>query len=253
MKKTIKIVIPIILTIAILLCMAWYLFIYDRTFTRDVLLGCARYSESQGNHKTAAWFYSLAYSQAGDNDAVAIELANQYKSSGNYTKAEFTLSNAIHDGGSLDLYIALCKTYVEQDKLLDAVNMLDNITDPEIKSQLAAIRPEAPITAPAPGFYNQYISITLSANTGTIYATIDKQYPSILDKPCTEAIALQDGENTIYAIAVSENGLVSPLSVFGYTIGGIIEKMEFADPAVKKSVYEILNVSEDQELYTNDL
>ena len=31
--------------------------------------------------------------------AGAIELAEQYKSSGNFTKAEFTLSNAIADGG----------------------------------------------------------------------------------------------------------------------------------------------------------
>lgn len=253
MKKTIRILIPIILAIAIVLCMAWYLFIYDRTFTRDVLLGFARYSESQGNHSTAAWFYSLAYSQASDNDAVAIELANQYKSSGNYTKAEFTLSNAIHDGGGIDLYIALCKIYVEQDKLLDAVNMLDNITNPEIKSQLAQLRPEAPTTAPTPGFYNQYISITLSAKSGTIYANANKQYPSVADDPCTEPIALQDGENTIYAVAVSDDGLVSPLSIFGYTVGGVIEKMVFSDAAVEAEVRKTLAVSEDQELYTNDL
>lgn len=253
MKKSIRIIIPIILTAAIILCMAWYLFVYDRAFTRDMLLSIARYSESQGNHSVAAWFYEQAYSQAGDNDAVAIELAEQYKSSGNYTKAEYTLSNAIADGGGIDLYIALCKTYVEQDKLLDAVNMLNSITNADIKAQLDSMRPSAPSAVPEPGFYSQYISVTVEAEGGTLYVSADGQYPSTEDAPYTEAIALEDGENTIYAIAVADNGLVSPLSIFGYTVGGVVEKMEFSDSAVEAEVRKLLNVSEDTDLYTNDL
>ena len=253
MKKFIRIIIPVILAIAIVLCMAWYLFIYDRTFTRDVLLGFARYSEGQGHHSTAAWFYSLAYSQASDNDAVAIELANQYKSSGNYTKAEYTLSNAIQDGGGIELYIALCKTYVEQDKLLDAVAMLDNVTNPDIKEQLSTLRPKSPSATPDPGFFNQYISVTLTTENGTIYATTDKQYPSTAKNAYAEPIALADGENTIYALTVSDNGLVSPLSIIGYTVGGVIEEMVFADSAVETEVRKLLDAADDEVLYTNDL
>lgn len=253
MKKTIRILIPIVLALAIIFCMAWYLFVYDRAFTRDMLLTCARFNENHGNHSLATWFYNRAYSQAGDNDAVAIELAQQYKASGNYTKAEFTLSNAIADGGGIDLYIALCKTYVEQDKLLDAVNMLNNVTSAEIKAELDAMRPTAPTAMPAPGFYSQYISVTLQAENDTIYATNNGEYPSIQAEPYGEAIPLADGENTIYAIAVDENGLVSPVSIFGYTIGGVIEKMEFADTAVEKEIRTLLNVGEETELYTNDL
>ena len=33
---------------------------------------------------------------------------------------------------------------------------------------------------------------------------------------------LQGGENVFYCVAVSEDGIVSPLSVFGYTVGGVI-------------------------------
>lgn len=253
MKKAIRVVLPIILAIAIVLCMAWYLFVYDRLFTRDMLLTFARYSEKQGNHNTATWFYNLAYSQAGDNDSVAIELAEQYKASGNYTKAEFTLSNAIADGGSIDLYIALCKTYVQQDKLLDAVTMLDSITNSEVKAQLDAMRPNAPGSAPEPGFYSQYISVTLTGEGGTVYASTDGQYPSITDTPYDQPIALVDGENTIYALTVAENGLVSPLSIFGYTVGGVVELMNFNDSTIEAEVRRILNVSETTALYTNDL
>lgn len=253
MKKTIRILIPVFLAIAIVLCMAWYLFVYDRPFTRDMLLSIARYSENQGNHSAATWFYNLAYSQAGDNDAVAIELAEQYKSSGNFTKAEFTLSNAIADGGGIELYIALCKTYVQQDKLLDAVTMLDNIANSDIKQQLDAMRPKAPVSVPDPGFYNQYICVTLNGEGGTIYASADGKYPSMGDAPYEQPIALVDGENTIYALIVADNGLVSPLSIFGYTVGGVVELMEFSDAAIESEVRKILNVSESTILYTNDL
>lgn len=252
MKKTLRILLPILLAIVIIICSCWYLFVYDREFTRDVLVSCARINESNGSHNIAAWFYNLAYAQAGNNDAVACELAEQYKSSGNYTKAEYTLSNAIADGGGVELYIALCKTYIEQDKLLDAVNMLNNITNPQIKEQLDAMRPAAPTTLPAPGFYSQYISVSLEAPTGVIYATADGQYPSI-ETPYTKPIALKDGENTIQAVAVSDNGLVSPLSIYVYTVGGVIEVVKFSDTTVETSIRKILNVDADKVIYTNDL
>lgn len=259
MKKVIRVLIPILLTLAILLCMAWYLFIYDREFTRDVLLHSARYFESDGNHTTAAWFYNLAYRQAGNNDAVAIELAQQYKDAGNYTKAEYTLSSAIADGGSTDLYVALCKTYVEQDKLLDVVKLLDTVcrpdskVDPLVKEQLNAMRPTAPVAHQAPGFYNQYISVTLESTKGTLYADASGEYPSIHTDAYLAPIKLTDGENTIYAVSVSENGLVSPLSIFGYTVLGVIEEVRFADPAIEDAVRSALGVTANKHLLTNDL
>lgn len=253
MKRVIKIILPIVLSVVIILCTCWYLFEYDREFTRDMLLTCARFSESQGNHNIAAWFYNRAYSQSGDNDAVACELAQQYKSSGNYTKAEFTLSNAIADGGGIDLYVALCQTYVEQDKLLDAVNMLNNVTNEEIKSQLDSMRPAAPVSLPEPGFYSQYISVTLESDENSIYASTDGNVPSTQKDLYKEPIVLSDGENTIYAIAVSENGLVSQSSIYAYTVGGVVAEMDFADPAVEASVRKLLNVDKNKKLFTNDL
>ena len=253
MKRTIRILFPIILAIAVCFCAVWYLFVYDREFTRDVLLTTARYCEGQGNQSVAAFFYKLAYSHSGDNDAVAIELADQHKSSGNYTKAEYTLSNAISDGGGVELYIALCKTYVEQDKLLDAVNMLNNITDPEIKKQVDAVRPAIPVSASKPGFYSQYISVELQSDNGTLYVTTDGEYPSTADAPYSGAIQLVEGENTIHALAVAENGLVSQLATFGYIIGGVIEEVQFADPVIESAIRSQLNIDAQTPVYTSNL
>ena len=257
MKKAIHILIPTILILAIIACIGWYLFIYDREFTRDVLLYSARHFERSGDHAVSAWFYDLAYEQAGDNDAVAIELAEQHKKSGNYTKAEYTLSKAIADGGGAELYIALCKTYVEQDKLLDAVNMLNNVANPEVKNRLEALRPKAPTCSPDPistgAYYTQYITVSISSDSGTLYVNQNGEFPSLKTDLYENGITLADGENIIYAVAVADNGLVSPASIFGFTVGGVIEQITFVDTAVEAAIREKLAVSADKTLYSNDL
>ena len=252
MKKILKRLFPVVLVIAILATFIWYAFVYDRTFTRDFLLSNARFFSNTGNRGISSFFYDLAYQHSGQDENVAIELAEQYKAEGNYTKAEYTLSNAIADGGTSELYIALCKTYVEQDKLLDAVTMLDNIGDPAIKEELTAIRPVIRTINPTPGFYSQYISVTLEASEGVIYYSTT-EYPSTADTPYAEPLALPNGETTIYAVAVSDNGLVSPLTLLGYTIGGIIEEVTLEDPAIDAEVRRILNLGEEEAIYTDDL
>ncbi len=253
MKKFFKIFVPILLALAIVFCLGWYLFVYDRDFTRDILLYSARYCDNQGQSVLSSWFYDRAYDLSKDNDQVAIELALQHKADGNYTQAENTLAKAIEDGGGADLYIALCKTYIEQDKILDAVKLLNGITNTETKAALDSLRPAAPVATPAPGFYNQYISVNISGEGGTLYVNPIPEYPSVYDEPFSEPITLQDGENTIYAVTVADNGLVSPLSIFGYTVGGVVEEVEFADAAVEAAVRELLGVTEDAVIMSNDL
>lgn len=253
MKRIWKILVPIVLAVAIVVCGVWYLFVYDRAFTRDMLLTWARYSESQGNHEMAAWLYDLTYNYSRQDEAVAIELAEQFKSIGNYTKAEYTLSNAIADGGSAELYIALCKTYVEQDKLLDAVTLLENIADPAIKAQLEESRPSAPTVDVEPGFYSQYITLNLQAESGALYVNTQGEYPSIFDGAYSDPVPLDQGETVVYALAVADSGLVSKLSIFGYTVGGVIEEVTFVDSVMESTIRVMLGVADNKAVYTNDL
>ena len=257
MKKTIRTIIPIILAAAIIACTGWYLFIYDVAFTQDMLLQSARFFEENGNRKVSAWFYNCAYRQAGNSDEIAIELAERYKESGNYTKAEATLAKAIADGGGKDLYIALCKTYVEQDKLMDAVNMLNNITNKEVKAQIDKLRPAVPTCFPDPSsagsHYTQYITVTVSAKKGHLYVSTDGEFPSVEEDAYTEGITLKDGNNIITAIAIADNGLVSPKATFGFTVGGVIEKVTFEDTAMEAAIRQLLGVNAEKVIYTNDL
>lgn len=254
MKKTVKIIVPLLLVLVLLFSICWYLFIYDRDFTQEFLLKRARAADSRGNYTTAAWFYDLAYRHSHEDETVAIELAEQFKSIGNYTKAEYTLSNAISDGGGAELYVALCKTYVEQDKLRDAVAMLDNVADPEVKAELDARRPQAPEASPKDGYYSEYINVTLSAEEGQVYATTKvDEYPSIHSEPISQPLKLDGGETVVYALTVGKNGLVSPLRILGYTIAGVIEEVTISDPALNTIVRQQLNVSDSYTLFTNQL
>ena len=253
MKKFIRILVPLLLAVAIVASLWWYLFVFDRDFTRDMLLQQARFHDLHGNSKMSSWFYNMAYDHSGRDENVAIELANQYKSDGNYTKAEITLSSAIHSGGTAELYTALCKTYVEQDKLLDAVAMLESIQNPEMKQKLDALRPSAPVPNKEPGYYTQYIDVELTSPHGTIYYTTTGEYPSIEGEAYSEPITLPAGETLIYAITVDDNGLVSPATILGYTITGVIEPVTFTDDALEDAIRAALNTDEADILYTNEL
>lgn len=253
MNRALKRILPILLAIVIICSCIWYLFVYDRGFTRDFLLNQAHFFEERGKHDIAAWLYSCAYLQTEENEIVAIELAEHFKSIGNYTKAEITLTDAIADGGNAELYIALCKTFVEQNKLLDAVVMLDNITNPTIKAQLDELRPKLPQNNTEPGFYSQYITVTLTDYEGTLYATTDGTYPSITSEPSNGEFTLVAGENRIFALVLGENGLVSPLAIYGYTVGGVVEEVTLKDSAIDAAVRKKLDVSANAKLKSSDL
>lgn len=252
MKKVIKIIVPILMALLILASLIWYGFVYDRDFTRDLLLKQARYCSTYGYEKASSWFYDLAYEHSGQSNNVAIELANQFKKAGNYTKAEYTLHKAIADGGTMELYTALCKLYVEQDKIIDAINMIEYLTNNEIIMEMEYARPTAAVADLEPGFYNEYISVSLSSADGTIYYALNETYPSFKSEPYSEPITLPAGETTISTIVVSPNGLVSPISTFTYTIGGVVERVYFEDSVIEDAVRQQLNLG-NSAIYSNQL
>lgn len=252
MKKAIRILVPLLLLVLIFASVVWYLFSYDRAFTRDTLLSQARYQDMNGNSRLSSWFYNMAYSFSGKDEDVAIELANQYKADGNYTKAEYTLTSAINSGATVELYTALCRTYVEQNKLLDAMNMLNNISDPAIKAELDALRPSVPTPDKESGYYSQYIEVQLSSD-GTILYTTDGEFPSTEGPIYSAPIQLPAGETTIYAMAVNSSGLVSPTTVLGYTITGVIEEVFFSDEAMAAAIRAAINADANDKVFTNQL
>lgn len=253
MKKAAKLLMPIILGLLILASIVWYLFVYDRAFTRDTLLNQARYQDMNGNSRLSSWFYDAAYNFSGHDENVAIELANQYKHDGNYTKAEYTLTEAIRNAPTVELYTALSRAYVEQDKLLDAVRLLDNITNPEIKAQVDVLRPIAPVPDYPAGYYSEYIHVQLESKAKYIFYSKDGSYPSIHGLLHQNGFTLSSGQTTVTAIAVGEDGLVSPVAVLDYTITGVIEEVLFTDAVIEAAIREQIGIDANKKVLTDQL
>lgn len=253
MKKTLRVIVSAFMVMLILASIVWYLFVYDRGFTRDTLLQQARFHDMHGNSRISALLYDFAYVFSDQDEDVAIELANQYKADGNFTKAEYTLTAALKNNPTADLYVALCRAYVEQDKLLDAVSLLDNISQPQLKAQLDGMRPTAPATDYAEGYYSQYMDIHLSSTGKYIFYTDDGVYPSTNGKVYQGKISLPAGETRVQAVGVGENGLVSPLTALGYTITGVIEPVEFTDATMEAALRLAVGADADDTVYTNQL
>lgn len=253
MKKALRVILPLALALVILTCAAWYFLIYDQAFTKELLLDQARRFEASGNYKISAFLYDVAYHQSSEDDDVAIELAQQYLDMNNYTKAEYTLTNAIRTKPTAELYAALSNVFVQQDKLLDAVNLLNGVSDAAIAKELDAMRPKAPVLSPEPGFYSQYIQVEVTADGSRLYTSTDADYPSTGKDGYTEPISLSTGETVIYALSVNEKGLVSPLTVGGYTIEGVVELVNFTDAAMEAVIREAIDANANEPIYTNQL
>lgn len=250
--RVLKYVIIWFLILALLGGAAWYFLVHDRALTADILTGWGDSALADADYDSAITYYRWAYSLQQQDQHRAITLANAYKASGNYTKAEFTLSNAIAAGATEEVYLELCRTYVEQDKLLDAVNMLDRITDPNIQASLESRRPATPTADIEPGFYNQYMTVTISSTDGALYVSSSDEFPTLAN-PGTPVIELGQGQTIVSALCINDEGLVSRLGMYGYTVGGVIEIVELTDNALESYVRELLNRGSGSDLTTADL
>lgn len=249
--QVLKRVIILVLIVALLGGAAWYFLMYNPGLTAGVLSSWGDSAMDSGDHRGAVRWYSWAVKLQPGEQELSVKLANAYKLTGNYTKAEYTLSRAIAAGGDVEVYEMLCQIYVEQDKLLDAVTMLDKVTDPQIRAQLDARRPAAPSVDLEPGFYNQYMTVSLTGD-GTLYVSTTREYPTTA-APCQGPIELGLGQTTVSAVSIDETGLVSPLSVFGYTVAGVVEDVVLEDAALDAHVRELLGRGSGSVLTTADL
>lgn len=254
MKKALKILIPTVLAVALLATTCWFFLFHDRQLTANLLISSAQSMVSHNRYRRAITYYNWALKLSPNQTEIPLELADTYAASGNYTKAEYTLVSAISANPSdAQLYKALCRTYVAQDKLLDAVQMLDRITDESVKSQLDSDRPSAPAVTPESGYYTEYISVTAESPENQVYITVNGDYPASDKDLYTEPITLPAGESTVIALAVSADGLVSPAATYGYTIGGVVEPITLNDPSIEAAVREQLGVTAGTTLMSDEL
>lgn len=254
MKRVLKIVIPLVVVLALLGAAAWFFLSFRADLTAGFLRGQAAKMVERERYSRAVTYYNWAWQLDPENQEIPLALAEAYAGSGNYTKAEYTLVRAISARPQdVDLYVALCQVYVAQDKLLDAVQMLDRTSDAEVKAALDELRPAAPVLSPENGYYTEYIEVTADGDGNAVYLSIDGDYPSMEDDAYTGPVTLPGGETMVMAVAVDENQMVSQAVQNGYTIGGVVEPVTLNDPAIDAAVREQLGMTAGETLMTDDL
>ena len=254
MKHALKIILPIILILALIIGACCFFLIVRRDLTESIFVYWGEHFYEAGRYSRAVSFYKAAMHFAPKDADLAIRLADAYKKSGNYTKAEYTLVSAITQiPDSVQLYVALSKTYVEQDKLLDAETMLGRITNDAVRTQIDALRPAAPVIEPESGNYSEYIDVTVTGASGTVYAVCNSDFPASEQDVYTGPISLEAGESKIVALSVAENGLVSDAVYAGYTVGNVVEEVKLADAGMDAYVRELLGKPAGSAIMSDEL
>ncbi len=255
MKKPLKVLIAVFLIFALLAVGYWFFFHARLDLTTGLLTHGGDTLLEHGYGTAALRCYRWANALDSKNSTLALKLADAYRKLGNYTKTESVLVHAIYDApDDSRLYQMLSQVYVEQDKLLDAQQMLDGIANEKVRAELTPRRPAAPVISPAGGYYRDYIHVEVSTADADVvcYCTMDGRYPTVRSDAYTEELVLPGGETTVQAIAVNAEGLVSSVVQTSYTVSGVVEPVHFSDDVLRQTVQELLNRG-NRTIRTNDL
>ena len=254
MKYILKIFLIVLLVVAIIGAACWFFLVQRPDLTMSVFAHWGDYFYDAGRYNRAVSLYETACKLSPENANLPLRLAQAYINSGNYTKAEYTLVSAItNNPESVQLYVALSKTYIEQDKILDAEQMLDRITSADVKAQIDALRPNAPVLSPESGYYSEYIDVAVTATGGTAYLAVNQDYPSIETDAYEAPVTLEAGDSKVVVVTVAENGLVSDAVYGGYTIGSVVEEVKLSDSAMDSYVRELLGKSASDTIMSDEL
>ena len=254
MKYILKIFLIVLLVVAIIGAACWFFLVQRPDLTMSVFAHWGDYFYDARRYNRAVSLYETACKLSPDNANLPVRLAQAYINSGNYTKAEYTLVSAItNNPESVQLYVALSKTYIEQDKILDAEQMLDRITSADVKAQIDALRPNVPVLSPESGYYSEYIDVAVTATGGTAYLAVNQDYPSIETDAYEAPVTLEAGDSKVVVVTVAENGLVSDAVYGGYTIGSVVEEVKLSDSALDSYVRELLGKSASDTIMSDEL
>lgn len=244
----------LLITLLVLLLLAAIGFgVYYFLWTPENLATLGEDALEDGKYDRAVFFFRNAAELDTDEPSYVLSLADACIANGSYTQAERSLVEFIRKAPSAALYTKLSSVYVAQDKLYDAQKMLDSITDAAVRAEIDASRPAAPVFTPAAGEFDELISVTFEATDAAIYYSLTDEYPTTASDAYADPIALSAGQTHISAVAVGENGLVSPLAEADYLIVGVVEEVKFASAALESYVRELLYISRTESVMTDDL
>ncbi len=190
-----------------------------------------------GNPEKAINRYSLALSLKKNREEIYLNYAEALAATKDYDGAIALLEQGIDRiAGAEDLYLLKVKVYVEAGRIGAAVDFLDDIDNSYINKKIQAKRPADLSYSPAQGKYSASQKVALMVREGeTVYYTVNGEDPTLISAIYTEPITVR-GNTTVIAIAIDEEGLVSPRLTLNYEIDNANEPIEFEDAKVEQMV-----------------
>lgn len=238
MRTFLKIAVALLLIAAVAAGALWALQPRQRS---AICLWLAEKALESGNDTAATKLFEDSLKIYPGNSAARKAAISFYRARGNYTKVEYHLLGGIeNESGNSYYYEELSRVYVEQGKLYDASNLLDNIENAVVYKKLSSMRPQAPVILPESGNYRGELSVTVTAPEGAlVYLTDSGSFPSGDDLFDGE-IEILPGETLILAVCVSPDGLVSTVASASYRFEPELASITFSDPGVERIVRDIL-------------
>jgi Leucine-rich repeat (LRR) protein len=198
----------------------------------------AEQAHETGDFARAAALYARVLDNSPRDEALRLLTSELYRKAGNLSRAEYILFIGLRDvGPSAALYEKLCAIYVEQDKLFDAVELLDNILSFDAQSRIMAVRPSPPVFLLPGGVYEEHVEAGLAAGEScVIYVSWTGSIPSVSTDLYTGPVALGLGTTAVRAVAVNADGLVSGWADSEYTLRNVVDPVVFTDPEMERVI-----------------
>lgn len=186
--------------------------------------------------------YSSALSLKKDREEIYLGYADALAGAGDYDRAIEILEQGIDRiSGAEELYLRKVKIYVDAGKIGAAADFLDNIGNSYIDKKLQSLRPADLSYTPAQGKYGATQKVTLKVREGeTVYYTLNGEDPTLSSSVYKEPITISSS-TTLIAIAVSDQGMVSPRLRISYEIDNANEAIRFTDHKIEQMVRAALD------------
>jgi Leucine-rich repeat (LRR) protein len=172
-----------------------------------------------------------------------LKIIGLYIQTNNFSRAEYLLFHgSLERAGQVELFRQMSYVFVMQDKLHEAVNLINDMSNPNIRNALLSERPPAPIFDPPPGDYREELTISVTVPEGHIcYLSLIGEVPALSDV-YKEPIRLPQGITEIRAVTISPQGLASDWSVVKFRLDDVIEPVIFEDAEIERIAREMLNM-----------
>ncbi len=212
------------------------------------------------DYNQAVVYYRQALEVDDSNRDANLGLAEAYQGLGQDSYAESVYQDMLaEDDSQADVYELLAQLYIQQSKLDEARQLLDEasqkVEDEEITVLYQLTRPEPPTTSYDAGAYQDRIAVELipSASEQVIYYTLDGTDPTVDSPVYTEPLILPNGVTQLRAIAVNSIGYQSDIAVYEYDLQIRDVEITLEEPVIERIIRDTLDIPGGQPIYNDDI